>query len=271
LNVAPVLASLSMYDLAEIRPATDAWWQGIAAALARAGIDDVPGALTRDAGIDVWRSPELLLSQTCGYPLTHVLAGVVQPVATPVYTADGCSGAEYCSFVVVSADNPAAGIADLRAGVCTYNASDSQSGYNALRSLVAPLAGGEAFFSRVFESGAHATSIELVASGRADVCAVDCVTHALLAKYRPIALEGTRILTATAKVPGLPYVTHAGADQDRLRRLRDGLHAAIEDPRLAGARDALLLAGMQVLDVEAYRRIDEMENAARAAGYAEIH
>ena len=33
----------------------------------------------------------------------------------------------------------------------------------------------------------------------------------------------------------------------------------------------LMLAGMQVLDYDAYGRIDDMENAARAAGYAQIH
>lgn len=260
-----------MYDLPEIRAATDTWWQGIAAALTRAGVEDVPAALTRDAQVDVWRSPELLLGQTCGYPLTHALAGIVRPVATPVYTAAGCSGAEYCSFIVVSADNAATGIADLRGAVCTYNARDSQSGYNALRAAIAPLAGGQTFFSRVFASGGHAVSIELVASGQADVCAVDCVTHALLAKHRPAALAGTRILAATAKAPGLPYVTRAGADEERLRRLREGLLAAAEDSRLAGARDALLLAGMQVLELDAYGCIDDMEEAARAAGYAEIH
>jgi ABC-type phosphate/phosphonate transport system substrate-binding protein len=266
-----MLASLPMYDFGEVRAATDAWWRGVASALRRAGLDAVPEALTRDADVDVWHSQQLLLSQTCGYPLTHALAGVVALVATPVYSASGCSGADYCSLIVVSEHNPAAALEDLRGAVCAYSRRHSHSGYNALRAAVAPLADGGAFFSRVVESGGHPVSIELVANGEADVCAVDCVTHALLAKHRPDALGGTRVLATTERVPGLPYVTRAGIDDDCLSRLRDGLQMAFSDPRLADVRDTLLLTGMQVLGDDAYRRIDDMEDSARATGYAEIH
>ena len=266
-----MLANFAMYDLPEVRAATDAWWRGVAAALQRAGIPAVPESLTRDADIDVLHSPELLLTQTCGYPLTHALAGVVSLVATPAYSADGCNGADYCSFILVSQDNPAAGLEDLRGSVCTFNGRNSQSGYNSLRAAVAPIAGGDGFFSRVIESGGHPASIELVASGKADVCAVDCVTHGLIANHRPDALAGTRIVGVTESVPGLPYVTRAAVDEDYLRRLRDGLAEAFADPRLAGPRETLMLAGMQVLDYDAYNCIDDMEKAACAAGYAQIH
>jgi len=265
-----MLANLSMYDFPEVHAATNAWWHGIAGALRRAGIDEVPESLTWDAEIDVLHSPELLLTQTCGYPLTHELEGIVSLVATPAYGADGCHGVDYCSFILVSEDNGAKGLEDLRGSVCTYNGANSQSGYNCLRAAIAPLAGGEAFFSRVFESGDHQVSMELVASGEADVCAVDCVTHGMIARHRPKALVGTRVLATTESAPGLPYVTRAGVDEDRLRRLRDGLREAFADPRLADVRDTLMLAGMQVLDYDAYGPIDAMENAARAAGYPDI-
>jgi ABC-type phosphate/phosphonate transport system substrate-binding protein len=266
-----MLASLPMYDLPEARAATDDLWRGIASALRRAGIDDVPGALTRDPDIDVWHSRELLLSQTCGYPLTHALAGVVELVATPAYSAECCSGADYRSLVVVSEDNPAVGLDDLRGGVCAYNARHSQSGYNVLRAAIAPLADGAGFFSNVIESGDHGNSIALVATGRADVCATDCVTHAMIARYRPDALDGTRVLCATECAPGLPYVTRAGIDRSDVERLRDGLRTAFAEPDLAVARDALFLSGIEILSLDAYRRIDDMENSARDSGYAEIH
>ncbi len=266
----PMLASLPMYDFPEVIAATDSWWSGLASALRRAGLDDVPGALTRDPDIDVLHSQALLLGQTCGYPLTHALAGVVELVATPAYSADGCSGVDYRSHIVVSEHNPAAKLEDLRGAVCAYSRRHSHSGYNALRAAVAPLAGGGRFFSRTVESGGHPASVALIAAGQADVCAVDCVTHALMARYQPDALGGTRILASTAHAPGLPYVTRAGAEDDFLSRLRDGLQAAFADAGLGAARDALLLTGMQVLGYDAYQRIDDMEDSARAAGYAEI-
>jgi len=260
-----------MYDLPEVRVATDALWRSIATALERSGVRDVPKRLSRGAEESVWCSEDLLLSQTCGYPLTHALAGVVELVATPAYCAEGCDGTEYCSLVVVSEDSSAEDLAELRNAVCAYNRRDSHSGYNALRAAIAPLAGGEAFFARTVESGAHADSIALVASARADVCAVDCVTHALLARHRPQVLDRTRVLCVTARAPGLPYVTRAGVGREHLERLRDALASAFSDPDLADVRSALLLEGFDVLDGEAYRRIDDMERSARAAGYAEIH
>ncbi|NIR61538.1 MAG: hypothetical protein GWO02_19625, partial [Gammaproteobacteria bacterium] len=57
--------------------------------------------MDRDLGEEIWRSTELLLSQTCGYPLTHALAGVVELVATPAYAAQGCRGPEYASLLIV--------------------------------------------------------------------------------------------------------------------------------------------------------------------------
>jgi ABC-type phosphate/phosphonate transport system substrate-binding protein len=265
-----MLASLPMYDFPEVTAATDSWWSGVASALQRAGLDDVPQALTRDPDVDLLHSQALLLSQTCGYPLTHALAGVVALVATPAYSADGCSGADYCSLIVVSEDSPAAGLGDLRGAACAYSRRHSHSGYNALRAALAPLADDGRFFSRTIESGGHPASIALVATGKVDVCAVDCVTHALIARYQPDALGGTRVLGVTEHAPGLPYVTRAGVDDDYLGRLRDGLNEAFADPLLAAARDTLLLTGMQVLGDDAYQRIDDMEDSARAAGYAEI-
>ena len=99
-----LLASLPMYDLPEAEEATRTLWHGLAEHLRSTGIPDVPDTLTRQPDVPAhWLSPDLLLSQTCGYPLTHALKGRVRLVATPCYDAPGCQGAEYCSIVVVPA------------------------------------------------------------------------------------------------------------------------------------------------------------------------
>lgn len=265
------LASLPMYDLPELRAATDAWWQGLARAFRREGLADVPDALDRRPDHQqVCLSPDLLFSQTCGYPLTHALAGKVTLLATPCYAVEGCEGADYCSVVIVAADNPAIDMADLRGARCAINGTDSQSGCNAPRALVAPIAENGRFFGSVSVSGGHQASIGLVASGQADVAAIDCVTHALLARHRPAALAGTRALCRTAAAPNLPYVTRAGADDDLLARLRNGLDRAMADPSLTSARDSLMLTGIAVLPLAAYDRITAMETAAIAAGYPDV-
>jgi len=265
------VASLPMYDLPEVRAATDAWWQGLARAFRREGIADVPGRLDRrEAYRDVWLAPDLLISQTCGYPLIHALAGQVELVATPCYAAEGCEGPSYCSFVIVGADSTARAVDDLRGLRCAINGYESQSGCNALRALVAGLAKDGRFFGSVVVSGSHLTSLALVASGQVDVAAIDCVTHGLLTRHRPGALVGTRVLCRTASAPALPYIARVGAGAELLRRLRSGLEQACADRQLVAAREAMMLASVRALPLSAYERITEMESAAVAAGYREV-
>jgi ABC-type phosphate/phosphonate transport system substrate-binding protein len=266
-----MIASLPMYDLPEIRAATDAWWEGLARAFRREGIADVPKRLAREGGVEQhWLAPDLLLSQTCGYPLTHALSGRVRLVATPCYRVEACAGPRYCSVVLVRADGAVGTLAQLRGARCAVNSRHSQSGYSALRALVAPLSAAGRFFGAVEVTGGHRASIERVAAGRADVAAVDCVTHALLARHCPSALDGTRVLCRTASAPGLPYVTSGAASDDLIARLRAGLARAFADPDLEPARAALLLAGFEALPLAAYDRIAEIEAEALARGYAEV-
>jgi ABC-type phosphate/phosphonate transport system substrate-binding protein len=266
-----LLASLPMYDLPELAAATDAWWQGLAAAFRAEGLRDVPSRLDRggDAAA-LWTSPELLFSQTCGYPLTHALAGKVTLVATPVYDCPGCAGGSYRSEIMLRADDPAEDLGALRGRRAAVNAGDSQSGYSALRHAVTPLAQGGRFFAEVVESGSHRRSMQMVAEGQADVCAIDCVTYHLLKRCEPALVNRLRPLAATAEAPALPYITRRGIADDDLRRLRAGLRRAIADPALAASRAELLIADVVIKDLAAYDRIVELEKAAVAAGYPRL-
>ena len=86
------IAQLSMYDLPAMRPAVDAWWAGLARHLRRVGLEEVPAVLTRNREMEeVARSPDLLLMQTCGYPLLYRIGDAVRLLATPVYAAEGRS------------------------------------------------------------------------------------------------------------------------------------------------------------------------------------
>ena len=127
-------ANLAMYDLPEVAAANDAFWAGMARALAREGLEDAPAALTRGADLDaLWRGSELLFSQTCGYPLTHAYKEALRLIATPVYNAPGCEGSNYVSLIVVRAEDPIRGLPDLRGRSAAVNYVTSQSGYRAAR------------------------------------------------------------------------------------------------------------------------------------------
>lgn len=265
------VAGLPMYDLPELRPALAAFWRGLAACLEREGLDTVPGKLvqTRRCAA-LWSDPALLFSQCCGSDLIGDQAGRLQPVATPCYRAAGCDGPYYTSLVVVSENSAARGIEDLRGAVCAINDPGSHSGMSALRALVAPRSSRGRFFGAVRVSGAHHASLAMVARGEADVAAIDCVTHALLARHRPAALEGTRVLSRTAPAPAPPFVTRADAGDDLLGRLRAGLYGAFADPGLAAAREALLLEDIAFLPAATYDDLRRFEAVAVRHGYPEL-
>jgi ABC-type phosphate/phosphonate transport system substrate-binding protein len=139
---------------------------------------------------------------------------------------------------------------------------------NALRALIAPLSRDGRFFRTVRVSGAHSASLGMVARGEADVAAIDCVVHALLARHRPAALAATRALCHTASAVAPPLVTHTHSGDDLIERLRAALVQTFEDPALAAAREDLLLAGIEILPPSAYVRIKAFERYAARHGYS---
>jgi hypothetical protein len=119
-----MLVALQMYDLPELKWATDALGAQLLINLRRAGFPDVPYGLDREGDYKgQWTHPELLLAQTCGYPLVTLLQGKVRYLATPCYEAPYCSGPRYCSLIVVRADDPAENLPDLRGRRAAYNRS----------------------------------------------------------------------------------------------------------------------------------------------------
>src|SRR3546814_11503112 len=120
-------ASPPMYDLPGLEAATDAWWAGLAAAFRAEGLHQVPERLTREVGhAALWTAPDLLFSQTCGYPLTHALAGRVTLVATPTYACPGCDGGRYPSEILVLAGATAAPLPAPTSTGPAAHAADSQ-------------------------------------------------------------------------------------------------------------------------------------------------
>jgi ABC-type phosphate/phosphonate transport system substrate-binding protein len=267
-----MMASLPMYDFPELAATTTAWWAGLRRHFQAQGLVDLPDGLNR--GIDPiaqWDGFPPIFSQTCGYPMTHALAGKVHLLATPRYAAPGCAGTTYVSWIVVRRDDPPARFSDLRGCRAAFNGRDSQSGFNVLRALAAPLAVGGRFFGGAVESGAHRKSLALVAAGEADVATIDCVSFALIARVAPQEVAGLRVLGASAAAPALPYVTATATDAATVQRLQAGILAACADPELRDVRRTLLIEGCEIPPPSCYDVILDMERTAVAWGYAVLN
>jgi ABC-type phosphate/phosphonate transport system substrate-binding protein len=265
------LASLPWYDLREIREATDTLWRAVARQFRLAGLMNVPDRLNRDVAYErQWTSPNFLFGQACGYDVRMAYADHLQVIATPCYGVPGCEGSQYSSFVVVREDARYEDVEDLRETRCVINTPTSHSGMNVLRALVAPLHTDGRFFSVVRMSGSHQRSLRMIQRGEVDVAAIDCVTHALLARHRPSELTGTRILHCTELVPAPPYVTATATPPEMLVAMREAVLRAMDDPSIAAAKSTLLLSGVEMLPDDAYMPIESLESLAQDHNNCEI-
>jgi ABC-type phosphate/phosphonate transport system substrate-binding protein len=243
-----------MYDFPEVREATTAFWQALSS---RIGVD-LPLSHPAD-WTSAWRQPDLLFSQTCGYPFTHDFRGQLALVATPHYRADGCEGPRYCSIVFAREDQS---LRSFKGHVAAFNNRDSMSGMLALQLVFVPLAEDGIFFSRALETGGHLASLSAVQNGTADVCAIDCVTVAYARRYRPSALDGLIEVARSPDVPALPFVTVDGSVPD----LRVALGGVFADASCAETLETLLLDDVSFLLPEDYDEIVALEAVMERRG-----
>lgn len=225
---------------------------------------DIQATLAHPAALgeslpDFWRRPDLLVSQTCGYPYATQLRGQVQLLATPAYDFPGCEGSDYSSVIVTGARSGIASLEQARGRVAAINDAHSNSGMNALRHAVAPFAKEGEFFNGITWSGSHAASLQLVASGAADIAAIDCVTFGYIAQEYPERLQGISVIDYSASAPGLPLIAGRLVPPALVERLR----AALLWPgdRLRAAMEPLHIKSFDYLDDAAYGRIERMASA----------
>lgn len=249
-----MIASLPMYDFPEVQSATDLLWAGMAKRLGTS-----IGLTRQGLWSDAWDRPDMLFSQTCGYPFTHDYRDRLKLVATPHYDADGCEGPYYCSILFARQANS---LRSFKGGVAAFNNQDSMSGMLALQLVFAPLAEQGHFFERAIETGGHFASLAALQSGEADVCAIDCVTVAYARRHRPAALAGLVEVARSPSVPSLPYVTIAGD----VAALQDALTGVFNDESLLPVREALMLKGFSLLHAADYDDIIALEAVMGSRG-----
>lgn len=215
-----------------------------------------------------WLRDDLLLSQTCGYPLVNALAGRVRLVATPEFTIPGCANGDYRSVIVANKRAGVTSLSDCRGLRAAFNNPDSNSGMNLFRGAVAPLVRNTSFFADVIETGGHLASLEALQNDTADVAAIDCITLELLREYAPDRLRGIDEIGFTASAPGLPIIASTAVLPDGIDAIFSALNIALDDdPELAARLKLRRFVKRPLMD---YARISDMENDAIQLGYPSL-
>jgi len=207
-----------------------------------------PDALTLDKADDeFWTSDDLILSQTCGFPYRARLHGLVNLVGAPDWGDNDCAAGYYYSVVVVRRNDSRATLEEFSKETFALNSYDSQSGYIAMRNH---LADHQHWFGEEVISGAHRDSALMVASGRADIAALDNISWRLMCQHDSFVDELT-VLEKTEPTPALPYITSLGVDSNIVFRALD---SAIS--RLSNDERALLgLQGIVEVSASSYLNV----------------
>lgn len=240
-------ASLPMYDLPALRAAHDRYW-----ALIRNGLVDTdieaperlePGGI----GTAFWTAPNLVFSQTCGMPYRTLLHGNVQIVGAPDYGLPGCPPGYYKSYLIKRLDDTRTVLSDFDGATAALNDYGSQSGFAALATATTD-AGIK--LGKVVVTGAHASSVEAVASGAADIAAIDAVTWTLLCEHEDAGAE-VEAFAQTTPTPGLPYICSISINR---QQVFDAVAGAI-DALSEADKDLLMLRGLVYLSPDLYTAV----------------
>lgn len=229
-----MIAQLPMYDWPEVYDHTDALWSAVGARLRDAGVA-APAWLNREVELrECWRSPDLLLGQTCGLPILDDLSDRVLVIGQFDYEHPGCRAGEYRSVVVARRDTVS--LDELRGSTVAFNSTDSQSGFGALLDLVASFDTPEPFFGAILETEGHRNSVLALAEGRADAAAIDVLSWRLARRHEPEAARELVELAWTRPTPSPPLITSA-VNGDLVAHLREcvasGLASLSQETRSA--------------------------------------
>ncbi len=239
-----MIAQLGMYDMPALRAANAAFWTEI-----RTHLGFGPEALDDAEDFNaVWTNPDLLFSQTCGYPYRAHLQSHVQLVGTPDYNLPGCPAGFYNSVLIARADDPRVALQDFDGACFAYNEPMSQSGW---AGPMTHLSAQDLAPGALLRTGGHMFSAVCVASGKADFAGLDALTWTLLQEHDPSLTRQLRELARTEPTPTLPYITGPKQDVQRLAEAVEQAIVALEPAH----RKALHLNGLVQIPNDAYLSI----------------
>ena len=214
-----MIASLPMYDWPHRRAANNALLAHIGDTLRQLGLA-APKELSRPKDLHRhWKRPTLLFSQTCAMPYRLGLWQACDVLGTLDYNLPGCEPGQYCSVLIAQIDDTRRGIEAFDGARPAVNVLHSQSGWAALNDAAAR---ADINLAKPLLTGAHAASIQAVASGHAALAAIDAVSWHLACDVMAEAAL-VKVIGRTRPSPALPLICAKGQNVTTLRR---GLEAA---------------------------------------------
>jgi ABC-type phosphate/phosphonate transport system substrate-binding protein len=214
------IAALAMYPFHPLRPSFERLWDEVRSRLSF----PAPALDWETEPDDACKRDDLVLGQTCGWPLVTDLATLVQVVGTFDVAVEEAVDGTYRSVLVSSLGSDLPGILhrpDLRVAV---NAPQSLSGWISLQAVALA---HDVALDDVEWTGAHARSVEALRAGRCHLAAIDAVSWSFLDQ------RDLHVVGQCPRIPCLPLVTSRSSSRTVVGDLRDALTSVVSDPSMA--------------------------------------
>ena len=244
------IASLAMYPFTPLRVANDRFWDSVRSRLSFA-------APVLDWDLDplaAGRRDDLILGQTCGWPLVTELASNVRVIGTFDFDVEGSSDGTYASVLVSGTGDELDDILHRRDLVVAASSSDSLSGWISLRSAAAARGVRLDGPDQIKWTGAHAVSVEALRAGRVHLAAIDAVSWAHLGG----AGQGLSVVGHGPRIPCLPLITSGSTSDAVVEELRTALAATVHDPAINDVCTTLRIRAFLRRDLADYNGILEL-------------
>ncbi|QPF95110.1 PhnD/SsuA/transferrin family substrate-binding protein [Bradyrhizobium commune] len=260
-----------MYNLPEMAARNAAFWEALSKEVQGPKLATFPSNLvfSRPVVPDAI-GPEILFTQTCGYPLRTIYSGQFAFLGVPTYDFPGCGPSTHRAFVIVGKESPYRAIEDLRGARFALNSIHSNSGMNLPRILLARHGIKAPFFGAVVVTRSHTESIRQVQAGHFDAASIDCVTYGFFKELCPEKVSGIRVLAETPESPAIPFVTSIATPSDQAEKLRSALFRLVNDPIYRPVLGGLHIKTITAVDPVDYERVIAYEREAAERGYAEL-
>jgi ABC-type phosphate/phosphonate transport system substrate-binding protein len=222
-----------------------------------------------DTTPETYRSPDLLLGHTCGYPYMVHWKQSHQLLAVPEFDITGCQGTQYASWFTCRSDDARHSLESFCGATAAINAPNSNSGMNVLRHAVSRFARDGQFFNRTVVTGSHSNSLHALAIGDADIAAIDPVSYHHIMQCEPSLESAIKILGQSVHTTALPFMTRRNEPISRALLLQ-ALNQCVEQSE-RDVLECLRLTRFNRVSESDYDALMRLESDAVSAGYPALN
>ena len=214
---------------------------------------------------ELWARPDLGMAFLCGRP--YLQAGARHRIIAAPLTSESGERPVYRTLLLARASSGWNRIEDSFGSRLGRMPAHSQSGYNALRFMLAPYAGADLLYAESVELETPADCVRALQESRVDVIPLDSFFHLLLADEYP-ELGRRLVILGASPFTSMPFL--AGSPElapHAVRALRDALELWSLSPAYEDIRKALCLRGFAFPSPADYAALAVQEAEALRLGY----